>query len=96
MRQITFLVTIKFSTDLEPTVVRNYVKMAICKYDKLVQKLEKHSGYFSNSRPDPSFNITEIEPVDRSDLRGAVQQVNDLVKHFEKLDEYDPIKDNDL
>lgn len=82
MKQITFVVTIKYPDVLETSVVRNYVNMAIKKYDKAIYKLDQ-SPYFDGVRQAVSFNITEIPDADPANLRQTIAQIQTMAAHFE-------------
>lgn len=85
MARMTFLLTVHFPDILEKSVVRNYVTMAMAKYDKLVQKLEKHSGYFSGITT--RFSLSEIKINKSTDLREIVSGIKQISDHFDRYEE---------
>lgn len=85
-KQMHFVVTINFPDFLEPQVVRNYVKMAITKYDKQVQRENYHPGYFSGVEKYVGARITEIPSASREDLREVIAQINKIDSHFDSIE----------
>lgn len=86
MKQLTFVVTIEFPDYLEEQVVRNYVPMAIKKYDKLVIEAKNHSGYFDSCRSYTKFKISEVPPAEDGDLRAVINQIKKVEEHFDRID----------
>lgn len=88
MLTMHFVVTIQYPTVLEPQVVRNYVQMAIKKYDKLAVKHANQSGYFHGVYNDVGFNVTEIPQTPDQDatIRDIVHQVKTVKDHLDKVD----------
>ncbi len=85
--KITFVVTIKFPTFLEPTVVRNYVNMALKKYQKLCVETNKADYFGFIGGPDAvGFHITEVPYASPENLRAVITQVVTLSQHFENVD----------
>jgi len=82
---MTFVVTVRFPTILEPTVIRNYVNMAFKKYQKLCVESGK-ADYFGGVYNSVGFRITEIPDVDPKDLRSVVEQIKSVSDHFETVD----------
>lgn len=83
--RLSFLVTVDYPTILEPQVVRNYVKMAMMKYDKLCTS-SGGACYFGGVYNPVTFNVTEMPEYDPDDLRELIEQIKKVKDHFEPVD----------
>jgi len=81
---LSFVVTVAFNKFLEPNVVRNYVQMAMKKYNKLCLESNK-ADYFSGAGH-VDFKITEVAAINPENLREVVDQINKLAGHFELVE----------
>lgn len=85
-KKLTFIVTIKVPSELEDQVVRNYLQMALKKYDKVMTDCGKHTGYFDGIQSQVAFSITEVPMADDKDLRSIITQIKKVETHLEKID----------
>lgn len=80
----TFIVSVELPSDLEPTVVTNYVNMALNKYDKLAKRLNA-DGYFDGTKR-PIFHISCVPHSNGKDLREIIKHISFVQKHVDMTD----------
>lgn len=84
-RKQVFLIAIESDTRLEKTVVSNYIRMAVAKYDRILARDPYAARYFDGGISMPNFHIEEINFKQGSEEVDTIRQSVEVISLIKKF-----------